>query len=487
MRTALAILSLISAGCIATIATRTEPTQRRDTNIPRLYLETCAKCHGERGQGGGAGTQSLLTEEKFKQTHDKPFFDAIKSGVPDAGMEAYGSALTDEEIWALVVYIRELQGTALRAQNPNRKQLDTTYESQRHKFKIEQFSSGEKLRTPWAIDWLPDGRALVTNRPGPIYLVSRDGSKKTLVENTPEVIELGQGGMMEVAVHPEYAKNGWVYLGFTEPAKGDSRAGLTKIVRGKLSFSGDKVLWTQQETIWEGEQKFYTRAGVHFGTRIVFDKGNVYFVVGERGGNMLAQELTNPFGKIYRVKDDGSIPNDNPFADSSSKAKGYLPAIWSYGHRNPQGLTMDLQGNLWDTEHGPRGGDEVNLISKGANYGWPVIAFSMNYNGTPFKTPWPKAGQDMKLPIFRWMPSTGACGLDVARGNAFEQWKGDLLAGGLVGQNLDRLRMRDGKLVEREELVWGMGRIRDVAVGPEGYVYLVTNDPDRILRIVPAK
>jgi glucose/arabinose dehydrogenase len=459
----------------------------RSTNVPALYQEACAKCHGDKGQGGGGGTRSLITREKYDQKFDRPFFDAIKNGVPEMGMEAFGPALSDEEIWGLVVYIRELQGTGLRQREPNRKEVGQTYQSQREKFKVEVFTSGDNLRTPWAIDWLPDGRALVTNRPGSVYIVSKDGKTKTLVEGTPEVLELGQGGMMEVAVHPDYAKNGWVYLAYAEPGKNDPRSALTKIVRGKLRFEKGSVHWVAQQTVWEADQKFYTRAGIHFGTRIVFDKGYVFFVVGERGGNMLAQELTNPFGKIHRVKDDGSIPSDNPFASESYREKGALPSIWTYGHRNPQGLTKDLEGNLWDTEHGPRGGDEVNWLQKGHNYGWPVVAFSINYSGTPFQVPWPKPGQDFTLPIFRWMPSTGASGLDVMQGKAFPSWNGDLFAGGLVGQNLDRIRVKNGKLVEHEEVLWGLGRIRDVAVGPDGYVYLVTNEPDRVLRLVPAR
>jgi glucose/arabinose dehydrogenase len=297
-------------------------------------------------------------------------------------------------------------------------------------------------------------------------------------------VELGQGGLMEVTVHPNYRENGWIYLALSDPAK-NGRGAMTKIVRGKLRVEGSKTQWTSQETIFEAAQEFYNGAGIHFGSRIVFDgKGHVFFVVGERGGNMLAQELGNPFGKIYRLNDDGSQPADNPFVGKGS-AK-HVGAIWSLGHRNPQGLAMDLKGNLWDTEHGPRGGDEVNRIQKGANYGWPVIALSINYNDAPFKTPWPKAGQNLTVPVARWLPSTGACGLDVAKGAAFPKWNGDLLAGGLVGQNLDRIRVSGDKLIEREELLHGMGRIRDVSVAADGKVYIALNEPDKIIRLVPS-
>lgn len=457
------------------------PGRSQATNLPRLYAETCAKCHGDRAQGGGGGTPSLITKEKFDQKYDRPFFDAIKNGKMEMGMEAYGETLSDEEIWGLVVVIRELQSQGLRSKFGSPRPIDGVYKSQRHSFRLETVvEEGQGLETPWAIDWLPDGRALITNRPGALFL--EKAGKLSEVTGVPRSLELGQGGLMDVAVHPDYNKNGWVYLGYTEPADTKSRAGMTKIVRGKIANGK----WTSQQTIFEADQKFYTGAGIHFGTRIVFDgKGHIFFVVGERGGNMLAQSLDNPFGKIYRVNEDGSIPSDNPFA--SNKTASHIPAIWTLGHRNPQGLVMGLDGNLWDTEHGPRGGDEVNLITKGANYGWPVVAFSINYNGAPFRTPWPTSDQKFTQPIFRWLPSIGACGLDVVDGPAFPQWKGDLIAGGLSGANVDRIRTQNGKLVEREELLQGIGRVRDVQVGPEGYVYVVLNQPDKVIRLVPAK
>jgi len=455
--------------------------QRQSINVTRVYMDTCSKCHGANGEGGGAGTKTLLTEEKFDQKLDKAYFDAIKNGVPDMGMEAYGPSMSDEEIWAQVVHIRELQAKALRAEKGSPKAVDGVYTDPRHKYKIETVvETSEGLKTPWAIDWLPDGRMLVTNRPGFLSVVDK-GKVTGQVEGIPESVELGQGGLMEVAVHPQYAKNGWVYLAYTEPG---GNGGLTKVVRGKITFAGGSGKWGSQETIFEADKKFYTRAGVHFGARIVFDgKGHVWFTIGERGGNQLAQELTNPFGKTYRLNEDGSEPADNPFRGTEGAIKG----IWSYGHRNQQGLVLDLEGTPWVTEHGPRGGDEVNRIEKGANYGWPVVAWSINYNDTPFRTPWPKGDLKVVQPAFRWLPSIGACGLDVVRGPAFPQWKGDLVAGGLSGANVDRLRMKDGKLVERQELVHGMGRVREVTVGRDGFVYIALNQPDKVIRLVPAK
>ena len=456
-----------------------EPQTRSNVNVTRLYNDTCGKCHGMDASGGGAGTKTLNTEDLFDQKHDRRFFDVIKKGAPDAGMEAYGGSLSDEEIWGLVVHIRELQAKALREAKGSPKAENGVFKSKRHDFRIETVVE-EGLVTPWGIDWLPNGTMLVTNRRGDLQAFS--GNKPLgAVAGTPTVVELGQGGLMDVAVHPDYAKNGWIYLSYTEPAK-SGNGGLTKVVRGKIDFSSTPK-WGSQQTIWEGKQEYYSGAGVHFGSKIVFAKGQVYFSVGERGTNMGAQSLTTPFGKVMRLNDDGSVPKDNPYVGTADAE----PATWTYGHRNPQGLSFDLEGNLWDTEHGPRGGDELNLLSKGANYGWPVVAFSINYSDTPFRLPWPKPDEKINLPTFRWLPSIGASGLDVVDGAAFPNWKGDLVAGGLSGANLDRIRVKGGKLVEREELIHGMGRVREVAVHQDGSIYIALNNPHKIIRLVPNK
>lgn len=478
----LAVSSAAIAACAPLVSkggsrSDSAPTpEAQNVNVSRLFEETCAKCHGSKAEGGGAGAPSLQTREKFDQKYDRPFFEAIKNGRSDMGMEAYGGSLPDETIWALVVHIRELQYAALRAKEGSPKPTAGVYRSKRHSFRLQDVvTSG--LSTPWSLDWLPDGRMLVTNRGGRMNVVEKNGTLGPAVQGVPASVEIGQGGLMEVAVHPDYAKNGWVYLSLCDPAK-SGRGGMTKIVRGKIDFSGGAPAWKGTQTVFEADQKYYTGAGIHFGSKIQFDgKGHVWFSVGERGTNMQVQDLNTPYGKVMRLNEDGSIPKDNPWQGN--------PA-WTFGHRNPQGLVIDLEGNVWVTEHAPRGGDELNLLKKGANYGWPVVSFGINYSDTPFRTPWPKAEQNITQPVFRWLPSCAASGLDVARGSAFPNWKGDLLAGGLAGNNLDRIRVKDGKMVEREELLHGLGRIRDVATAPDGTIYVVLNGPDKIIRLVPA-
>ncbi len=445
----------------------------QNVNVTQLYDATCAKCHGRRGEGGGAGTQSFNTKEKFDQKLDKPFFDAIKNGVPDMGMESYGATMTDEVVWSMVVHIRELQRDALRSEFGSPRAVNGVYTSQRAKFKIEDVVTGG-LSTPWSVDWLADGKMLVTNRPGGMY-VYQGGNKIAEVSGLPASVEQGQGGLMDVRVHPT---NGWVYLSLADPAK-SGRGAMTKIYRGKVTATGGSARWTDQQTIYEADQQYYSGAGVHFGSKIVFQGDYVFFTVGERGTNMRVQQNDgNPYGKVMRLHLDGKVPSDNPVSGSP---------MWSTGHRNQQGLAFDSEGNLWDTEHGPRGGDEVNLIKRGANYGWPVRAFSINYNDSPFRTPWNGPGESFALPVFRWLPSIGASGMTLMKGAAFPTWSGDLLAGGLVGENLDRFRMKDGTMVEREELLHGHGRIRDINVHKDGTVYVVLNGPDKVIRLVPAE
>lgn len=458
------------AACSALPGTGSSSEEQQQVRVTQLWLQTCAACHGEDGKGGGAGTRTFHTKQGFMQENDRYYFDTITNGTP-GGMSAFGDSLSDQEIWALVVHIRELQAKALRAEFGSPKAVDGVYSSQKHKFSMEDVVT-DGLDTPWSTDWLTDGKMLVTNRPGGMY-VYEGGNKIAEVTGLPDSVEQGQGGLMDVRVHPT---NGWVYLTLADPMK-EGRGAMTKLYRGKIRVRGGRAVWSSTEVLFETSQDNYNRDGRHFGSKIVFDdNGHVFFSVGERGTEPKVQDVATPFGKIMRLNLDGSVPDDNPHKGNP---------MWTNGHRNQQGLTIDLEGNLWDTEHGPRGGDELNLITKGSNYGWPVRALSINYADTPRWTPWNEPGESFAMPAFRWLPSIGASGLDVVDGGAFPMWKGDLLAGGLVGNNLDRFTMKDGVMVEREELLHGIGRIRDISVHKDGTVYLTINGPDKVVRLVP--
>ena len=446
--------------------------------VDALYSQHCAGCHGAKFEGGQGGS---LVDGVWKHgSTDADIYRSIAKGNPQLGMTPWEGVLSADQIRSLVIFIREKEkqtlakGIEFPVPSP-----DKVTKTELHDYRIEMVVE-KGLRNPWAVAFLPDGRKLVTEKAGKLRIVGKDGTlDPEEVEGIPEVTEHGQGGLMEVALHPGHAKNGWVYLGFSDgERKGKDVRCITAVVRGRIK--GHQ--WVDQEWIYRPDPKFRSGAGVHFGTRFVFDKGYIYFVIGERGGMMEAQDLSRPNGKIFRLHDDGRVPADNPFV----KTPGAIAGIWSYGHRNPQGLTIDPRdGAIYNTEHGPRGGDELNLVQPGRNYGWPVITYGMNYDGTPMVSITAKEG--MEQPLVYWVPSIAASGLDLYAGDKFPQWKGDLFAGGLAQQEVRRIRVKDRKVVSQEIVLKNIGRVRDVAAGPDGFLYVILNGPDRLVRLVPAR
>jgi aldose sugar dehydrogenase len=295
------------------------------------------------------------------------------------------------------------------------------------------------------------------------------------IQGTPEVWSQGQGGLLDVAVHPNHATNGWVYLSYSEP--GENGTAMTAVVRGRLR----EGRFVEQQTVFRAPANSYRTGRVHFGSRLVFDgKGHLFFSIGERGHKEDAQDLSRPNGKVHRLHDDGRIPEDNPFIGRSDA----LPSIWSYGNRNPQGLALHPEtGALWESEHGPRGGDELNLLQPGRNYGWPLITYGMNYDGTPMTDR--TAQEGLEQPVLHWTPSIAVCGMDFYTGTRFPQWKHHLFVGALAQEELRRLVLEGGKVVHQEVLFKDIGRVRDVVSGPDGFLYVVFNKPDRIARLVP--
>ena len=463
--------------CFAAIAAA------QKVKVDALYGNYCSGCHGAKFEGGQGGS---LVDGKWKHGgSDAEIFKSIAKGNPDFGMTPWEGILSDEQIRSLVIFIQEkekqtrVKGMEFPVPKPD--QVTTT---ELHDYRIETLvESG--LKNPWAIAFLPDGRRLVTEKAGNLRFITAEGALDPVaIEGLPLVIEHGQGGLMEVALHPDYAENGWVYLGFADGTRTKKDDGkdevrcITAVVRGRIK--GHQ--WTDQEWIYRPDPQFRSPAGGHFGTRFVFDQGYIYFVIGERNGMMEVQDLANPKGKIFRLHDDGRVPSDNPFVNTP----GAIPGIWTYGHRNPQGLSMDPRDrSLYSTEHGPRGGDELNLILPGKNYGWPVITHGMNYDGTPMVAITEKEG--MEQPVVYWVPSIAVCGLDFYTGEAFPEWRNDLLVGGLAQQEVRRLRIVDQKVISQEIILKDIGRVRDVATGPDGFIYVILNGPDRLVRMVPAK
>lgn len=340
----------------------------------------------------------------------------------------------------------------------------------------------EPLEHPWSIAFLPGGDMLVTERPGRLRIV-RDGVLlPDPVPGVPEVYARGQGGLLDVMPHPDFATNRLVYLSYSKPVDGGDNS-TTAVIRGRLD--NDRLV--DVEEIFEA----VSRGRGHYGSRLAFDADGYLFVtVGDRQaaprGDLEthpAQDLSNHHGTINRLHDDGRVPADNPFVDSA----GARPEIWSYGHRNPQGLAIHPEtGDLWADEHGPQGGDELNLVLPGRNYGWPVIGYGVNYgSGSPIHESTHREG--MEQPVHFWVPSIATSGLMIYTGDRFPAWRGNVFVGGLDGQQLARITLEGRRAVDEETLVRRMGRIRDVRQGPDGYIYLATDEDDgAVLRLEPA-
>ena len=350
-------------------------------------------------------------------------------------------------------------------------------DSSAHRFRMETIAEG--LDHPWAVARLPDGAFLVTERRGRLLLIAAPGSVPREIAGVPAVAARGQGGLLDVALHPNYAENGWIYLAYSKPV-GDGS--LTAIARAKLQ-DGRLTDW---ETVFDPPADQATDSGLHFGSRIAFDgRGHLFFSIGDRGGptnaENLAQSLASVTGKIHRLHDDGRIPPDNPFVGQKDAA----PSIWALGVRNPQGLVYDAAaGRLWETEHGPRGGDELNIIRKGAHYGWPLATYGVNYSGTTITKNTSLPG--MENPVVQWTPVIAASGLALYRGDKFPRWRDNLFAGGLASEKLVRLELNGGAVTKEEVVLQDTGRIRDVRAFDDGFLYVVYDEPGKVVRLVPA-
>jgi glucose/arabinose dehydrogenase len=359
---------------------------------------------------------------------------------------------------------------------------DTTGRSAVHDYRVVTVADG--LVQPWSIAFLPGGDMLVTERPGRLRIIRKGTLLPQAVEGVPKVFHSSQGGLLEVMPHPNFATNRLIYLSYSKPGADDSRS-RTALIRGR--FENDRLTAVEElfDAVAQGRN--------HFSGKIAFDgKGFLYLTLGDRQvppeGNLEAhpaQDLSNHHGKIIRLHDDGRVPSDNPFVGRT----GARPEIWSYGHRNVQGLAIHPEtGDIWANEHGPQGGDELNRIQPGRNYGWPVIGYGVNYQ-TGLAIHSGTHRQGMEQPVKIWVPSIGISGLMIYTGDRFPEWKGNMFVGGMAGQQLSRLTLSGQRISSEELLVQQMGRIRDIRQSPDGYIYLVTDDrdgkPTPILRVEP--
>ncbi len=427
------------------------------SSVAKNYEEYCAGCHGK-------------NLEKFERKEAKDFVSIdkfvhnIKYGLEDIGMPAFEKAFSDDEILALAKFVATAYGSGLELGS------DTIPQ----KFEVETVVTG--LDIPWGMAFLPNGDILITERSGTLHLFS-NGKLSPPIQGVPEVFAINQGGLLDIALHPEYEKNGWIYFSYSAVRKeGGEKVGNTAIMRARLEGQTLK----DQENIFQAEPM--TKRGHHFGCKLAFDKeNNLYFGVGDRGQHFdFPQKLDNHNGKIHKIRDDGSIPEDNPFVNTP----GAKATIYSYGHRNPQGTSLHPEtGELWNSEHGPKGGDELNLVKPGLNYGWPVISYGINYDGSILTELKEKEG--MEQPVHYWIPSIAPCGMTFVTGDKYPSWKNNLFLGSLSFQYLERVVIKNQKVVHTEKLLKDIGRVRNVVQSPEGYLYVAVEGPGRILRLKP--
>jgi aldose sugar dehydrogenase len=433
---------------------------------PDNYKKYCASCHGEKMQA--------FVDRQWK--HGKSTEEITKSisvGIPDAGMPSYEATFSAEEIKDLVKFIQKglenqsvFEGTAKLSSN--------VIKTNDYTIRIDTMVYG--IEVPWGMDFDQTGNMYYSQRKGSLHIRKTDGTI-TEVSGLPAIKSAGQGGLMDVELHPNFENNKRIYIGYTKPKTIDGQEMLTTAV-SYGTLEGSKI--TGLTEIFEALPYFTTRH--HFGCRLEFDKKGLLFIaVGDRGREKEnPQDITKFPGKIHRVKDDGSIPTDNPFANHPTAVK----SIYSYGHRNPQGIAVHpVTGALWDSEHGPRGGDEVNICLPGKNYGWPVISYGINYNGTTFTDKTEMEG--MEQPEIYWIPSIAPSGTVFVKGDMYPKWKGDLLVGSLRFNYLNRCIVKDNKIVGEEMLLKGIGRMRDVQIDKQGYLYIAVENPGAIYKLVP--
>ena len=473
----------------------------------RQFNDKCAACHGEDLRGTTLG-KPLAGVELQHGSSVREIATSIASGFPDKGMPAWSATLNESQIWNLALYVAEQrQGTTIldkRAGIPiNIPAAPVTTE--RQTFRIETVAEGLDPM-PFSIALLPDGRILLAERMRGLSIIGRDGRQSALIRGTPPAYAdsttfLGQvqglGWLLDVALHPNYKKNGWIYLHHTDRCsdcndlsrRSHRPVSMNRIIRGRIRDGA----WTDEQILWQADRATYTdTSDLTAGGRIAFDDtGHVYFSVGMKAAleYLGIQDLSLPYGKIHRINDDGTIPADNPFVNTP----GALESIWTFGHRSVQGLEFNPRTReVWSTEMGPRGGDELNRLLPGRNYGWPLFTNGVNYDGRPVDVA--KAlnvkldAKDAEFPVVDMTPSQAISSFVFYRGKAFPKWRDNIIVGTLRATDLLRMEVVDNRVTHTETLLKDLARFRDIEIGPRGEIYLLLENAagSRIVRLVPS-
>jgi aldose sugar dehydrogenase len=442
-----------------------------DTNFSRAksnYINYCGGCHGEK--------MDAFVDRKWKHGNSREdLFKAIKYGYENEGMPGYDTTFTDEETYELSDYILTGIENLKRYDFKSEPVKENFFSSKDIDIRLDTVVKG--IGVAWGMTFLPNGDLIFTEKSGKLYRVNEKKDMQ-LIKGVPEVLFAQQAGLMDIALHPEFKKNNILYISYSAIKKTEGKPLSTTAIMQAVLKENEL---TEQKIIFEALP--YLSPTIHYGCRLEFDrKGYLYFTVGDRSNyKEHPQSLTNPFGKVHRIHADGSIPADNPFVNTP----GAIPSIYTYGNRNPQGLAMQYTtGIMWEDEHGPRGGDEVNIVRKGTNYGWPTISYGIDYTGIPItkKT----AQEGMAQPELYWIPSIGPGGMKFVKGNRYKAWKGDLMATSMRFGYLNRCKIKGKKIIGEEMLIKNMGRMRDVDQSPDGYLY-ISVEKGYIFRLVPVK
>lgn len=434
----------------------------------KIYKQYCSGCHG--------AEMKAFVNWRWKYGSSKTaIYTSIANGRGQGAMPAFGNSFTEQQLKDVTAYLADGFENLARYESKNDQKPDTKdiFETKDFKFHLEPVISN--LEIPWGMAFLPNADMLITEKAGRMILLKKDGTPIP-IKNVPTVNDAGQGGLLDIELHPNFSENGWIYLSYSKPKPGQKSLRTTAVTRYRLQ--GNTLV--DEELIFEGLPYASTRH--HYGSRMEFDKeGYLFISMGDRGSrDVNPQNLEKFSGKIHRLNADGSIPEDNPFV----KQKKAAPSVYSYGHRNPQGLAIHpTTGKIWEHEHGPRGGDEINIIEKAQNYGWPVVSYGINYSGTVFTDLTEKAG--MQSPIHYWVPSIAPCGMDFVTSDIYPAWKNHLLVGSLRFEYLNLCKIEGEKIIEEEILMKNVGRVRNVRQAPDGYIYVAVERPGRIYKIVP--
>lgn len=432
------------------------------------YTNYCGGCHGEK--------MDAFVDRKWKHGNNREdLFKAIKFGYDNEGMPSYDTTFTDAETYDLADYILTGIENLKKYEPTNQPVKENFFPSKDIDIKLDTIVKVNGVA--WGMHFLPNGDLLYTEKSGKLYRVNKNKEQQEIT-GVPEVLFAQQAGLMDIALHPKFKKNNIIYISYSAIKKdGGTTLSTTAILRAVLK--GNEL--TEKKIIFEAQP--YLPTSIHYGCRLEFDReGYLYFTVGDRSYTFKhPQSLGNPYGKVHRINDDGSIPADNPFVDSAAAVK----SIYTFGNRNPQGLAMQPStGIMWEDEHGPRGGDEVNIIRKGKNYGWPVISYGIDYNGTIITNKTKMEG--MEQPEIYWIPSIGPGGMTFVKGKRYKAWKGDLMATSMRFGYLNRCIMDGTKIIGQEMLVKNMGRMRDIQQAPDGYLY-ISVEKGYIFKLVPVK